>query len=64
MNDILRTLPSDDDVRRLLAASRTSPDPRISAAISLALSNGLTLAGLMRLAWRDIDRAVSEASGQ
>ncbi len=48
-------LPSDDEIRRLLAASRADSDPRASASVSLLLFATLRLRELRRLSWPDVD---------
>ncbi len=60
-------LPSDEHVRRLLAASRASQDPRIAPATTFILSLGCTETDLNRTSWPDIDLAsglVSRGRGE
>jgi hypothetical protein len=50
-----RPLPSDNDVRLLLGSSRSNPDPRSSAAITLLLTCSITPCHLDRLKWSQLD---------
>lgn len=49
------TLPSDDDIRRLLARARTNPDPRASAVVTLMLYLTVRLSDLRHLKWEAFD---------
>jgi integrase len=50
-----RPVLTDDNIRRVLAVSRDQTDPRAAPAVSLALSQGLTVSQLRRLRWPDMN---------
>lgn len=49
-----RITPTDADVRRLLAVSRTSNDPRAAAATTFVLAFSTSIGQLRRLHWSDL----------
>jgi hypothetical protein len=50
------SLPSDDDIRRLINEAIRSPDPRSLPAVGLLISQGLSIRRLDRLRWANWDR--------
>jgi hypothetical protein len=49
------SLPSDDEVRRLINEAIRSPDPRSLPAVGLLISQGLSIRRLDRLRWANWD---------
>src|SRR4051812_45331534 len=61
MTNPLRPLPSDADVRNLLAVSRNCNDPRAAAAVIFQLAFSMSVGQLRRLNWSDIKLGSSAA---